>query len=107
MGEYAEELRELEMSGFNFFKEFSFKDTHSSYKGTKYNNDVWTDQFGKTQRFIDMDGFHLWNIKVFILRSGKRGLQYKLPSIERALRIKNYGVEEYRKDCERLNKEGL
>ena len=56
------------------------------------------------QGFDDMDGFHLWNVKTFILRSHNRGLQKKLMYIDLALAKLNYTVEDYRKDCEKLRK---
>ena len=99
MGEIADELRELEIChGYNFFKEMTPEVKISP-------NWMWTDRNGKTQSFMEMDGFHLWNIKVFILRSKNRGLKNRLHYIDLALAAKNYGVEEYRRDCERLNKE--
>ena len=69
-----------------------------------YDNTVWRDRNGNVTSFIDMDGFHLWNVKTFILRSHNRGLQNKLMYIDLALAKLNYTVEDYRKDCEKLRK---
>lgn len=69
-----------------------------------YDNTVWIDRNGNVTSFLDMDGFHLWNVKTFILRSHNRGLQNKLMYIDLALAKLNYTVEDYRKDCEKLRK---
>ena len=68
----------------------------------KYDNTVWKDRNGNVTSFLDMDGFHLWNIRTFILKSHNKGLQNKLMYIDLALASLCYTVEDYRKDCERL-----
>lgn len=110
MGEIADELREMEMSdGCSFFERMFQSDNYlrqkQRFNANANNNSVWTDQNGRTQSFMEMDGFHLWNVRTFIINSGKRGLMNRIPYIDRALRAKGYTVEEYRKDCENLRKE--
>lgn len=102
MGEIADELAEMEVyGGYNFFNEFIPDDSVR-----KYDNTVWKDRFGRVQKFSEMDGFHLWNIRTFIIKSKNQGLKNKLYFIESALMEKKYGLEEYKNDCRRLKENG-
>lgn len=71
---------------------------------SKYDNSAWKDRNGKITNFFDMDGFHLLNIKAFILKKNNMGLNHKLPYVNLALNKLGYTVEDYRKDCEKLMK---
>lgn len=115
MGEIADDTRENEFNNWfsmaeaerKKYKDESIQDTALYNFGVAkgYDNTVWGDRNGNVTSFLDMDGFHLWNVKTFILRSHNRGLQNKLMYIDLALAKLNYTVEDYRKDCERLRKE--
>ena len=117
MGEIADDAREDEFNNW-----FSLSETErEKYKAESrldkalynlrvaqnYDNTVWKDRNGNVTSFLDMDGFHLWNVRTFILRSHNRGLQNKLMYIDLALAKLNYTVDDYRKDCERLKKENM
>ena len=115
MGEIADDTRENEFNNWfsmseaerKKYKDESIQDTalYNFRVAKGYDNTVWRDRNGNVTSFLDMDGFHLWNVKTFILRSHNRGLQNKLMYIDLALAKLNYTVEDYRKDCERLRKE--
>ena len=115
MGEIAEETRENEFNNWFSMSEAEREKYKAEYSQGRalsnlrvsgnYDNTVWKDRNGKVTSFLDMDGFHLWNVRTFILRSHNRGLQNKLMYIDLALAKLNYTVEDYRKDCERLRKE--
>lgn len=112
MGEIAEETAENEFLEWNSLSKAEKEGYISNFalekavKGLRiasaYDNTVWKDRNGKVTSFLEMDGFHLWNIRTFILRSHNRGLYNKLTYIDLALAKLGYTVEDYRKDCERL-----
>ena len=115
MGDIAEEAAENEFLNWFSMSEYERKKYISDCKLEKalsssriainHDNTVWRDKNGNVTSFLDMDGFHLWNVRTFILRSHNRGLQNKLMYIDLALAKLGYTVEDYRKDCERLRKE--
>lgn len=113
MGEIADDAREDEFNNwFSMSESEREKYKAASYLDSarvvqNYDNTVWRDRNGNITSFLDMDGFHLWNVRTFILRTHNRGLQNKLMYIDLALAKLNYTVEDYRKDCERLRKENM
>ena len=112
MGEIADDTRENEFNNWfsasrtqrrKYTSESKYEDIFRNFRvAQNHDNTVWRDRNGNVTSFLDMDGFHLWNVRTFILRSHNRGLQNKLMYIDLALAKLNYTVEDYRKDCEKL-----
>lgn len=114
MGEYADEARAFEWDQWCNMSDAEKRQCRYEARmeralydmqlSAKYDNTIWKDRNGKVTRFIDMDGFHLWNIKTFILKKNNMGLNHKLSYIDQVLAKRGYTVEDYRKDCEKLMK---